>query len=192
MANTKKPKDVKELKNEMKDEKTKITPKNIAIIIGVIVVIAVVILYIYVCGQNKNEAKYSKSYLLDSQTISLEIKDLEEVSQILTESPTEYFILITYTGEEATYNLESGLKSIIDNYKLNDSFYYLNVTNIKDEDNYLARINNAFNTDKIKKVPSILYYKDGKIVDIVSRVDDNCINAGDFQKLLDQHDFEGQ
>ena len=61
-----------------------------------------------------------------------------------------------------------------------------------DEDNYLNRLNNAFNTDKNKKVPIILYYKDGKIVDTVTRYDNNTINASDFQKLLDIYGYEGQ
>ena len=80
----------------------------------------------------------------------------------------------------------------LDKYKLNDSFYYLNVKSIMDEDNYLNRLNNAFNTDKIKKVPTILYYRNGKIVDVVTRNDNNIINAGDFQKLLDIYGYEGQ
>ena len=128
--------------------------------------------------------------MLESGAVSLEIKNLDEVNQILTEAPTEYFILITYLNDEKNNELETGLKPIIDKYKLNDSFYYLNIDNIKDEDNYLTRLNNTFNTDKIKKVPIILYYRDGKIVDTVSRYDDNTINASDFQKLLDIYEID--
>ena len=61
-----------------------------------------------------------------------------------------------------------------------------------EEDNYLTRLNNAFNTDKITTVPIILYFKEGKLVDTVTRDDNNVINAGDFQKLLDIYEYEGQ
>ncbi len=166
--------------------------KNILIIVCVILALILVIFYGYRVNKLKETDILSKSYLLDSGTVSLEIKNLDEVNQILAESPTEYFVLISYTGNKDTNNLEKGLKRILDKYKLNDSFYYLNVKDIMNEDNYINRLNNAFNTDKIKKVPTILYFKNGKVVDVVARNDNNVINAGDFQKLLDIYGYEGQ
>lgn len=193
MANVKKPQNKsKEEVKEVNDAKQKLSTQTILMIASAVLVLILVGAYIYKWQKIKTEEKYTTSYLVDSGTINLEIKNLDEVSQILTESPTEYFVLITYTGEKDTYELETGIKKIIDEYKLSDSFYYLNIGNIKSEDNYLARINNAFNTDKIKNVPIILYYKDGKIVDLVTRDDNNCINAGDFQKLLDIYEYKGQ
>lgn len=179
----------KEVK-EVKEAKSTISTQTILMIIGGALLIILLVIYIYRWQDVKDKEKYMNSYLLDSGTISLEIKNLDEVNQILSESPTEYFVLVTYTNDKDTYNLEKGLKDIIDNYKLSDSFYYLNIESIKEEDNYLTRINNAFNTDMIKAVPVILYYRDGEIVDTVRRNDDNCINAADFQKLLDIYDYE--
>lgn len=170
---------------EVEGAKHIFSQKNILIIVCIVLALILVIFYGYRVNKLKETDTLSKSYLLDSGTVSLEIKNLDEVNQILTESPTEYFVLISYTGNKDTYKLENGLKRILDKYKLNDSFYYLNVKSIMDEDNYLNRLNNAFNTDKIKKVPTILYYRNGKIVDVVTRNDNNIINAGDFQKLLD-------
>lgn len=177
---------------EVEGAKHIFSQKNILIIVCIVLALILVIFYGYRVNKLKETDTLSKSYLLDSGTVSLEIKNLDEVNQILAESPTEYFVLISYTGNKDTYKLENGLKIILDKYKLNDSFYYLNVKNIMDEDNYLNRLNNAFNTDKIKKVPTILYYKNGKIVDVVTRNDNNIINAGDFQKLLDIYGYEGQ
>ncbi len=178
-------------KEETKTPKPKNNLKTLYIVIAIIAVIAIVGIYIYRVQMIREEEKLSTSYLLSSGTVSLEIKNLDEVSQILLESPTEYFVLITYTGNEDTYNLETDIKDIIDDYKLNDSFYYLNVESIMEEDNYLTRLNNAFNTDEITTVPIILYYRDGELVDTVTRDDDNVINAGDFQKLLDIYEYEG-
>lgn len=177
---------------EVEGAKHIFSQKNILIIVCIVLALILVIFYGYRVNKLKETDTLSKSYLLDSGTVSLEIKNLDEVNRILAESPTEYFVLISYTGNKDTYKLENGLKRILDKYKLNDSFYYLNVKSIMDEDNYLNRLNNAFNTDKIKKVPTILYYKNGKIVDVVTRNDNNIINAGDFQKLLDIYGYEGQ
>ena len=194
MANTK-TKNVKKTETEIKEVKeTKniFTSKNFLIIIGILLILILVIFYIYRVNKVNTSEKYNTSYLVSTGTVSLEIKNLDEVSQILKESPTEYFILITYTGNKDTYNLETGLKTIIDKYKLNDSFYYINIKDILNEDNYLTRLNNAFETDKITKVPTILYYKDGKIKSLVHRDDNNIINASDFQKLLDIYEYQGQ
>ena len=182
----------KEENKQVAQAKSRISPKSIYIIIGVILVLILVGIYIYRIQAIREEEKLSTSYLLSSGTVSLEIKNLDEVSQILSESPTEYFVLITYTGNEDTYVLEEGIKPIIDDYKLSDSFYYLNIESIMDSDNYLTRLNNAFNTNEITTVPIILYYRDGVLVDIVTRDDDNVINAGDFQKLLDIYEYEGE
>lgn len=192
MAETKKTKEIKkeEKENNINDEK--ISKKNI-IIIGVIILILIIGgLYIYKVNKLKQEELYSKSYLIDSGTLNLEIKNIDEVNQILTEAPNEYFVLITYTKDKNTYNLENGLKDIIDKYKLSDSFYYLNIQDMMNEDNYITRLNNTFNTDKIKTVPIILYYKDGELIDTVTRYDKNIINASDFQKLLDIYEYQGQ
>ena len=182
----------KEENKQVAQAKSRISRKSIYIIIGVILVLILVGVYIYRIQAIREEEKLSTSYLLSSGTVSLEIKNLDEVSQILSESPTEYFVLITYTGNEDTYVLEEGIKPIIDDYKLSDSFYYLNIESIMDSDNYLTRLNNAFNTNEITTVPIILYYRDGVLVDTVTRDDDNVINAGDFQKLLDIYEYEGE
>ena len=182
----------KEEKKQVAEAKHRISQRNIYIIIGIVIVLAVVGFYFFRLQQARNEEKLNSSYLISSGTVSLEIKNLDEVSQILLESPTEYFVLITYTGNEDTYNLEEGIKTIIDDYKLSDSFYYLNIESIMDSDNYLTRLNSAFNTDKITTVPIILYFKDGELIDTVTRDDANIINAGDFQKLLDIYEYEGK
>ena len=181
-------KTTKVVENESTAKKS-ISAKKVVIICAIILVVVLGGFYIYRWRQVKNEEKLMKSYLVSSGTINLEIKNLDEVSILGNETPTSYFVLINYTGNEDTYNLEKGLKPIIDKYKLSDEFYYLNVESLMKEDNYLTKLNTAFNTELISTVPVILYYKDGEIVDTVKRLDNNPINAADFQKLLDIYDF---
>lgn len=179
-----------------KKEASKFSPEQLKRLyfIGIIVVLTVilVVVYFYRVNNVRNQEKMQDSYLLSTQTLSLEIKNLEEVNQILSEAPNEYFVLISYTNDKDTYSLEKDLKTLIDNYSLSDHFYYFNATDLIKEDNYLERINNAFDTNLIKSLPTILYYKDGKLMDAVLRNDNNPINAGDFQKLMDIYEIGGQ
>lgn len=184
-------KEVKSEGNPKPTEQKQIPTKVVYIIVIALIALVALAIYLYKWYDVKKEEKLMNSYLLTTDTISLEIKNLEEIQTILTEAPTEYFVLINYTGNENNYKLEEGLKSIIDEYKFGDRFYYLNVSNIINEDNYLTRLNTAFNTDKITSVPTILYFKNDMLVDIVKRADKNTINAGDFQQLIDIYGFEG-
>lgn len=181
-------------KTEVKEKKfTQEQLNKFCLIAGIVVLVAVLIIFYFSKVNSARRAeRIGESYLLSTQTLSLEIKNLAEVAQIQQEAPSDYFVLISYTKNQATYDLEKGLKPLIDNYSLSDHFYYLDVTNIREEDNYLATINNAFNTDLITAVPIILYYHDGKLEDVVLREDGNPINAGDFQKLIDIYDIQGQ
>ena len=172
------------------NNKQELVNRGILIAAVVVLVIVLVIFYFYRVNDVRLTERIKESYLLSNQTISLEIKNLTEAKQILNEAPDEYFILISYTQNQDTYELEKGLKNIIDNYALNDHFYYFNATNIMKENNYLDQINQAFDTELIKKIPTILYYRKGKLQDVVTRADNNMINAGDFQKLLDIYDIE--
>ncbi len=115
----------------------------------------------------KNEEKLLTSYLLKTSTITYHMDDLKDVSSGLQESPTDYFVYISYTGDENIYKLEKRLKRIIDDYSLKDEFYYLDVTSIKDKDNYLDDLNKTFNTNIISNVPCIIYFKSGNIEDII-------------------------
>ena len=119
------------------------------------------------------ENKVSQSYLVKTKVISNEIQSLEEGDAVFAEVPDEYFIYISYTGSEEIYNTEKQLKKVINDYELNDKIYYLNVTSIKDDKDYLEKINNS------------LKLEERKVVDIITRNDDNMMNVGDFQKLLD-------
>ena len=142
-------------------------------------------------NMSKN-AKISKSYLIEQKILKNEINTIDESIDVLAEAPASYFIFISYTGDEKVYNLEKDLAKIIQDYKLENQIYYLNITEIKDDKNVLEKINSALslNDKKVAQIPTIIYYKDGIAVDIIKRQDDNMMNSGDFQKLLDVNKIE--
>ena len=178
-----------EVQTNVKDSKIKSNKDKIFMIIFIVCALIILGIYLYQWKSVKDKSEINNSYLLTTNTTTLEIKDLENAKQILSEAPHEYFVLISYTGDAETYNLEKELKIIIDKYKLNDSFYYYNASEDRD---CINKLNDTFKTKKIKKIPTILYIKNNEVVNVITRNDNNMINSGDFQKLLDIYDFKSQ
>lgn len=160
--------------------------KNYVIAIFIVLLAIGATWYAFAWHNAIRDNKVSTSYLVKEKILQ-EINDISEASSVFSEAPSSYFVLVSYTGDEKVYNMEKELKDIIKDNDLSDKMYYLNVTSIKDEENYIDRINEELNlTDrKISQVPSVVYVKDGKAVDIVSRSDNNMMSSGDFQKMLD-------
>ena len=90
--------------------------------------------------------------------------------------------------------MEKSLAKIIKKYDIVYQFYYLNVTGIKDNKDYVNDVNRALGLrdEKIVNIPTIIYYRDGEVVKggIISRSDNKMITADDFQKLLDANKIE--
>lgn len=157
---------------------------------GLLILLAIVFLAWYAISwyEVKQKDKLMNSYLITTNTLLYEIKSLDEVVQVLRESPSEYFVYISYTNDEDVYRLEKKLKKVIDNYELHDEFYYINITDNKD-DKILTKLNDTFNTTKISNVPCILYFKNNTLEQII--VDKNSVfNINDFTTLLDTNNYE--
>ena len=163
-------------------------------LIAIILVVAVILLtwYGFKWYSLIEGNKVSNSYLLKEKVLTNEIKNIDEVIDVLSETPNTYFIFISYTGDEEVYNLEKDLSSTIKEYNLENKIYYLNITDIKDDDNVLDKINSSLGlTDrKVTQIPTIIYYNNGKVVDIIKRQDNNIMTSGDFKKLLDVYQIE--
>lgn len=162
--------------------KNKATPeKKWLVTFCVIIGIILVVLYFYRWYQVKDQEKYLNSYLVSSGTINLEMNDISEISSVLLETSSEYFVYIGYTEDEKVYNLEKKLKPIIDEYDLQSNFYFINVTDIKNKNkNYKSDIARELNIseNEISSVPIILYFKGGTLIQGGIR------NAEDFEQLL--------
>ena len=160
----------------------------IYIVIGIII-LCLLCWYIVSWYQVIKNDRLSKSYLIASNTISLELNEGKEVTYSLQETPNDYFIFISYTGDEKEYDLEKRLKKIIDNYNIADKFYYINITDKINNNNLMSYLNKTFNTDLISSIPCILYYEDGKLNTVIQNNTD-VFDAKDFQKLLERVDQE--
>lgn len=148
---------------------------------ALLIIIGIVFLFLYInkWQEVKELEKYLNSYLIETNTISLEMTDIDEINNVLSEAPSYYFVYISYTKDKDVHKLEEKLKPLIDEYHLQNYFYFINVTDIKDTNkDYLDDIASELNlSTDIKDIPTILYFKDGSFI---SSVD----NAKDFEELL--------
>lgn len=180
----------------MKNQKStrKIPPKNYVIAIILFVGIILVSCYLFKWYDVFNNEKITKSYLVTSNVISNEINSIDELQDVFSEAPSEYFLYISYTNDENIYNMEVDLKKVIKKYELQDKFYYFNVDSIKNDDHYIEEINSALNlkNEKVTTVPTILYFKDHEIVDggVIHKEKNSLLQAGDFEQLLEKMEIE--
>lgn len=160
-------------------------------IYGLLIFLAIILLAWYAISwyKVKQTEKLMTSYLVASNTITYEIKDLNEIVQVLKESPSEYFVYISYTNDEEVYKLEKKLKKEIDNYGLKDEFYYINITEYLDDEEIYTKLNNAFNTTQIKNVPCLLYFKNNQLEKVIINKS-KVFEASDFSKLLQEYEYE--
>lgn len=169
-----------------------IPTKNYVLAFVIVVVIILLTWYSFAWYNVFQEKKVSESYLIKEKVISNEITNLNSIEDVFSEAPDSYFVYVSYTGTKEIYNIEKKLQAVINDYNLNDSIYFLNVTEMKNDENYIEELNKALKLDniKIEKVPTIIYFKEGKAVGITSRNDDNMIDDNDFKQLLDINDFK--
>lgn len=165
------------------------TFKNYAYLIGTILLFALICWYFISWYNVKQEEKLQNSFLISSNTITYELASVDEAPLVLQEAPNEYFIYISYTGDESIYKLEKNLKKVIDNYVLKDEFYYLNVSENIEDDDLFKKLNKTFKTDKIDSLPCILYYKEGKLI---KNIDSNkkIFDVKKLEELLKKNDYE--
>ena len=104
--------------------------KNWIIGICTIIVLILLALYFYKWHVVKEEEKYLNSYLIETNTISLQMNDISEIAAVLSETPNEYFVYVSYTEDKDIYEFEKKLKPIIKKYAIQNNFYYLNITNL--------------------------------------------------------------
>ena len=166
------------------------TAKKYFTLLCIILAIIFLALYFHRWNTVKEQEKYYNSYLISTNTISLEMNDIDEIQSVLSETPSYYFLYISYTGDEDVYHLEEDLKPLIDEYQLQNNFYFLNVTDFKDTNkNYKDDIAQELGIDAsiISDVPIILYFQDGELA-----TSKGIFTAEQFEDLLETKDIRSQ
>ena len=149
-------------------------------------------LYIFKWYEVINNKKITESYLISSKVISNEINSLDELEDVFSEAPSEYFLYISYVNDKNIYDLEVDLKKIIKSYNLQDKMYYLNVD--KDDNQIIRDLNQVLNLNDeiITSVPTIIYFKDNTVVNggIINKEENSLMQASDFEQMLEVLEVE--
>lgn len=166
-----------------KDENRFIPLKNYYVAAFVFIGIILITLYIFKWYEVKESEKYRESYLVSTDTVSLEINEENELKQVFLEAPEEYFVYIGYRNDKDAYNIEKKLKPIIEKYDLKNIFYYVDATDLKENDNFFNMLNETLKLgkEKIDKIPTIIYFGENNY---------EIVNMDDFTNLLIKEGFE--
>jgi len=138
--------------------------KNYLLLILMIVAVVLITLYIFKFYKVKNEERLSESYLVKENLVSNKINNIQELKEVLNESPSKLVLYITYHNSSKIYKIEKELKDIFNQYNLTDIFYIFDITSIKDKVNDYADIIDETLDINVVDFPAIVYYEDGQIV----------------------------
>ena len=125
---------------------------------------------------------YSESYLVNKGD-SLKVSCDELDKAIMGEKS---FIYVTNLGTKEEYKLEKTLDKIIKDYKLQDNFYIYELN-----DNCRSTALSSLQlTSDFKKVPMILFYRDGVLQEQIVRDDNEMLSDADLVKTLDIYEIK--
>lgn len=112
----------------------------------------------------------------------------EELNNVFAESSDDYFIFISYNNDKKVTKLEKKVKKFIIENNLENNMYYLNVTELKNQENFISELNSKMNLveTKIKKLPAIVYYKDKK----VEKVLDDFKDLKELQEIVAHNEID--
>lgn len=194
---------VKEIEKEKALKQREIEKKNDIILKTMIFVAFAVIAALLIMGIGDSilsiqelKTGNGKSYIQNSGVLSKShVVKLDKAKDTFSKLNGNYFIYISHAGNSYIDSLEKEMKKIIESYDLEKQFYYINIDDIINDENVVNKVNDALGYQDvlISKVPTIVYVNKDNIVrieNIVTRSDDNVMNIGDFQQLLDINDFK--
>ena len=168
-----------------------VDPKNYLYSILILVGGIILTLLIFKWYNVKKDEKLMVSYLISSNTIKSSIDNINSLDLIKQEAPSSYFIYLSYTNDEEVYKFEKSLKNLIDKYKLNDIFYYVDLNKyIKNNEDYLKQIKENLKISNLDNLPAIIYIVDGEVEAILDGVKKTKLKVADFEELLDIYEFE--
>ncbi len=122
-----------------------------------------------------------KSYLV-SKNVVHQIS-LGEILNVVNKE--DAFIFVTNMDGEEEFKLEKDLKKIVSDYHLTSRFFVYPINSSNETKAY-----ENLQVTKNIKIPTILYYRNGVLEEIVEREDNKMMEAADFVHLLDIYEFK--
>lgn len=104
-------------------------------------------------------------------------------------SNDDFFFMFSYTKNEDVYNLEKKIAKLVKDNKLEKMFYYVDLTDYRDQNKIFDEINIKLNTNLLtnNSLPTILYYREGKLISVLNSRSNYIFNDGELYKILDMY-----
>lgn len=156
----------------------------------ILLMVALILITLIASKLYKNHQENKLGTSIFSRTVGT--IQLDDIDSMKNEMPTNAFILISYTKKEDVKKLETNLKKIVINNDLQDSFYYLDATDLMDNKDFINSINQKFDLDeanKIESLPALLYFQEGSFKRSITSTKDRQMTADDFNRLLDNYEI---
>ena len=144
---------------EVKNKSFKIT------IAWILIVVALILIFTYFIKlhQIKNKEKTSVNYLIKNNYILNEVKNIQELKQVLTESPSTLIIYLSYHNSNKIYNIEKKIAKAFNEYDILDNTYIYDITTLKNKvNNYKEVLDDTLDIN-VTTLPVIVIYEDGQI-----------------------------
>ncbi len=181
------------MEKKVNRKKTKLD-NNVLVILGVFCAALLIVITLFDFYKKARVVTYSDDWQNKSFLVSegLNQTSCDTLSSFLDKD--YMFIYVTKElGTEDEFNLEKELKQVVSNYHLEDHFALFqavgdNCGDIEVKDS--LKVQNLRLEKGLTKLPTIIYYKDGKVMDYIEREDNQLISEQDFVQLLDKYEFK--
>lgn len=155
-----------------------IKPFKNYIILAIIFLFTIGITFFLVKYHNDVQKYYQENSIMS--TFVFEIKE-DNISSYILENPT-IMIYVSSGSDNEAKTFEKKLKSLIEQYGIKDDFVYFNIDN-EDYSAFYPKIKDLYFSEQLKQQnlsfsidPTILYFQDGYITDILFKKQDTTIN----------------
>ena len=171
-----------------KTNKREIPIKNYFILGLIIVITLLIVLYSSAWYKNYHDSKEITPVI----TSTLREVKYDNIDTVLTERDVVIMYMCT-TNETICRSFEKKFAKYIKSNNLQDDIMYLNLGYDTNENNLLNLVYDNYKSDKLVKkmhdYPTLVIFKSGEIVDILSSTSKNKITINKVREFLDGYDL---
>ncbi len=165
--------------------KRNIPRKNYIILIGLIILI------ICACFASYNLYQYYKDSKVNVSPLATNVVLYDDLKSTTVEINADTFLVISYLQDKTVHENENDIKRVLKKKNLIDNVMYLDITELKDDDNFMEDLNNTLKLEdnlRISAFPAVVFYKEGK-PSYTADSDNHILNADDFEQLIDMYNL---
>lgn len=170
-----------------KDKLREVPVKNYYIVLVVSILVIIAVLYIRTFYLSYQASKINNSVFYDKSINQMNTDDFD----FALEEINEAILYVSFFDYPKVYNMEKKLYNEFEKRELIDKIVYWNVSDIKDNNEYIRILKNKYpvTADKINTAPLIIYIKDGEAMDVIDS-SHGLIDVKQLKDLLTKYGIE--